>query len=356
MKLPTRDTLKLLLALSIAALLVSCETVNYYSQAARGQMAILLGREDILQLLENPELPQNLRDKFIAVLAMREFAEDSLHLPVNDNYLTYVNVNREHVVWNVFAAPEFSVNPINWCYPIAGCVSYRGYFSETAALSYADDLANRNFDVYTGGVDAYSTLGWFDDSLLSTVSDRADYQLAALIFHELAHQVVYVPDDTTFNESFATAVERAGLRRWLMTTDNTELLAEVETDRVRQEQFVALIAGFRDRLDALYQEAIDSDLKRERKSMLQHELRADYEMLKQQWNGYNGYDNWFAGSLNNAQVSTVSSYNDLVPHFECMLASVDGDFQMFYTEVGRIAALEAEARDLLIDPTGCESH
>ena len=356
MNLLTRHTLKLLLALSIAALLVSCETVNYYSQAARGQLAILLGREDILQLLENPELPQNLRAKFIAVLAMREFAEESLHLPVNDNYLTYVNVNREHVVWNVFAAPEFSVNPINWCYPIAGCVSYRGYFSEAAALRYADDLANRNYDVYTGGVDAYSTLGWFDDSLLSTVSDRADYQLAALIFHELAHQVVYVSDDTTFNESFATAVERAGLRRWLMATDHVELLAQAATDQARQEQFVTLVAGFRDRLDALYQEAIDSELKRQRKLQLQDELRADYQMLKQQWNDYSGYDSWFAGSLNNAQVSTVSSYNDLVPYFECMLASADGDLQTFYAEVRRIASLETEARDLLIDPAGCESR
>lgn len=356
MNLLTRHTLKLLLALSIAALLVSCETVNYYSQAARGQLAILLAREDILQLLQNPELPPNLREKFVAVLAMREFAQDSLHLPVDDNYLTYVDVNREHVVWNVFAAPEFSVDPINWCYPIAGCVSYRGYFSEAAALRYADRLAAQEFDVYTGGVDAYSTLGWFDDSLLSTVSDRADYQLAALIFHELAHQVVYVSDDTTFNESFATAVERAGLRRWLMATEHIDLLALAETDQARQEQFVALIAGFKDRLDALYQEAIDIDLKRQRKLLLQDELRADYEMLKQQWNDYGGYDNWFAGSLNNAQVSTVSSYNDLVPFFECLLASVDGDFQSFYTEVRRIAALDAEARDLLIDPAGCASH
>lgn len=351
-----RQTLKLLLALSIAALLVSCETVNYYSQAARGQLAILLGREDMLQLLEDPALPQNLRDKFTAVLAMREFAEESLHLPANDNYLTYVHVEREHVVWNVFAAPEFSISPMNWCYPIAGCVSYRGYFSEAAALRYADDLADSNLDVYTAGVDAYSTLGWFDDSLMSTVSDRADYQLAALIFHELAHQVVYVPDDTTFNESFATAVERAGLRRWLMATEQTELLAQAASDQARQEQFVALIADFRDKLDALYGESIDGDLKRQRKSLLQAELRTDYELLKQQWNNYRGYDNWFAGSLNNAQVSTVSSYNDLVPYFECVLASAEGDFQAFYAEVRRIAALEAEARNLLIDPTGCESR
>lgn len=348
MTLAYRHTLKLLLAVSIAALLVSCETINYYSQAARGQLAILSGREDIERLLIDPELSAEMRDKFIAVLAIRDFAQDALHLPVDNNYLTYVDVGRDHVVWNVFAAPEFSIEPLNWCYPIAGCVSYRGYFSEEAALRYADKLAAQNFDVYTGGVDAYSTLGWFDDSLLSTVADRPDYQLAALIFHELAHQVAYLPGDTTFNESFATAVERVGLRRWLTSVEHMDLLELAEIDRARQEQFVGLIARYREQLEALYQEESSADSKRLRKSLVQDALRADYDLLKQQWDGYSGYDTWFSGSLNNAQISTVSSYNELVPFFDSVLASVDGNLQPFYAEVKRIAELDAEEREAMI--------
>ena len=341
----TRNTLKLLLAVSIAGLLVSCETVNYYSQAARGQLAILAGREDILDLLDEPGLDPLLRDKFTAVLYIRDFAQAELHLPVANNYLTYVDVAREHVVWNVFAAPEFSVDPVRWCYPIAGCVSYRGYFSESAALRYAERLAAQDYDVYTGGVDAYSTLGWFDDSLLSTVSDRPDYQLAALIFHELAHQIVYLPGDTTFNESFATAVERAGLRRWLINAERADILAQAEIERGRQQQFVALVSRSRDELDTLYQQDESEDNKRMLKAQILQQLRADYATLQLEWGGYNGYDNWFANSLNNAQLSTVSSYNDLVPFFNSLLEAAGGNFPQFYQEVRHIADMDAESRE-----------
>lgn len=349
MTLLNRNTLKLILAITIAGLLVSCETVSYYTQAARGQLSILLSREELLHLLASPDLSPQLREKFTTVLSIRDFAETELHLPVGDNYLTYVDVAREHVIWNVFAAPEFSTDPVNWCFPIAGCVSYRGYFSEAAAERYAERLSARNFDVYTGGVDAYSTLGWFDDSLLSTVSERADYQLAALIFHELSHQVAYLPGDTTFNESFATAVERAGLRQWLLSRDHADMLALAETDRIRQEQFIELVTLYRDKLDALY--AVDdmsADSMRERKAQIQDELRTEYVALQLLWDGYAGYDNWFASSLNNAQLSTVSSYNELVPFFTGVLESVDGDFQRFYGEVQRIAELGVEERERLI--------
>ena len=201
--------IKLVILLTISVFLVSCETVGYYTQAARGQLAIMFGREDIQRLIDSGELSVELNDKFSEVMRIRKFASEQLALPVEQNYSTYVDVEREHVVWNVFAAPEFSIIPVNWCYPIAGCVSYRGYFSEAGAKNYSLALERQGFDVYTGGIDAYSTLGWFDDSLLSTVISRANHQLAGLIFHELAHQVAYLPGNTTFNESFATAVERA---------------------------------------------------------------------------------------------------------------------------------------------------
>jgi predicted aminopeptidase len=341
--------LKLLLFASLSVLLVSCETVSYYSQAARGQLAILWGRERIEALLARADLDPDLREKFTSVLAIREYAEQELALPVEENYLTYVDLGREHVVWNVFAAPEFSVDPVNWCYPIAGCVSYRGYFSEAASERFASQLAEKGYDVYTGGVDAYSTLGWFDDSLLSSVARRADYQLAALIFHELAHQVVYIPGDTTFNESFATTVEREGIRRWLGAGNHEDTLARAETDVERQQQFVALVLRYRDRFADLYDSELLAEPKRAQKLQIQNELRADYAALKQTWGGYGGYDSWFANSLNNAQLSTVSSYNDLVPFFQQLLRDTGGNMQAFYGQVEKFAQLDATERASRVD-------
>ncbi len=347
-KLPGSNSLKATLLLVISVLLISCETVGYYSQAARGQLAIVFGREDIQRLLQQQDLPEELAIKFERVLEIREFAESELMLPVSDHYSTYVDIEREHVVWNVFAAPEFSIDPVNWCYPIAGCVSYRGYFSEQSALRYAQKLQEDGYDVYTGGVDAYSTLGWFEDSVLSTVLTRDDYQLAGLIFHELAHQLVYVPGDTTFNESFATAVEREGVRRWLTTVNDATSLDAAMLDHERQQQFVDLIAQYRDEFAQLYEQEMAANAMRDRKTELQQDLRLAYENLKQQWQGYAGYDEWFSSSLNNAQLSTVASYNDLLPFFSELFEQSNRDFSSFYSEVKGIADLsEAEQNQLL---------
>lgn len=336
----------LLVLLSI--LLVSCETVGYYSQAARGQLTIVFGREDIQRLMERHDLSDELAEKFARVMDIREFAESELGLPVGNNYSSYVDVEREHVVWNVFAAAEFSVDPVNWCYPIAGCVAYRGYFSEQAALNYAADLQEDGFDVYTGGVDAYSTLGWFEDSLLSTVLNRADYQLAGLLFHELAHQLVYLPGDTTFNESFATAVEREGVRRWLAKSNAATSIDVALLDYERQQQFVDLVGDYRDRFESLYLLDLDESAMRKQKLQLQQALREEYAVLKQQWQGYEGYDGWFSRSLNNAQLSTVASYNDLLPFFAAVFEQSNQDFSAFYGEVSRIADLPEQERDELI--------
>ena len=336
----------LLLLLSVA--LVSCETVGYYSQAVRGQLTIVFGREDIQRLIEQQDLSDELADKFARVMDIREFAESELGLPVGGNYSSYVDIEREHVVWNVFAAPEFSVEPVNWCYPIAGCVAYRGYFSERSALRYAAKLEEDGLDVYTGGVDAYSTLGWFEDSLLSTVLNRADYQLAGLIFHELAHQLVYLPGDTTFNESFATAVEREGVRRWLAKSNKDSNIAAALLDYDRQQQFVDLVTDYRDRFESLYQLDLKESSMRSQKLEVQQALREEYAVLKQQWHGYEGYDGWFSRSLNNAQLSTVASYNDLLPFFATVFEQSNQDFSAFYAEVIRIASLPEKERDELV--------
>lgn len=350
-----RDTIKLLLLLVISVSLLSCETVNYYTQAARGQLAIVFGRDNIHQLLNQETLAQPLREKLLTILAIREFAENSLQLPLGDNYSSYVDVGREHVIWNVFAAPEFSISPISWCFPIAGCVAYRGYFSETAAENYAEKLAEDGYDVYTGPVDAYSTLGWFDDSVLSTIINRPDHQLAALIFHELAHQVVYVPGDTTFNESFATTVEREGLRRWLAAAGQSELFFRASAESQRQAEFVDLVQRFQAKFDELYQNEMSIADKRRAKTGLQDNMREEYESLKSGWDGYAGYDTWFSQPLNNAQLSTVASYNDSVPAFERLLLEVDNDLNRFYKMVGDLAQLPLDERAIAMDGRSAES-
>jgi len=342
------NSVKAALFLLLSVALVSCETVGYYSQAARGQLTIVFGREDIQRLIERQDLSDELADKFARVMDIREFAESELGLPVGGNYSSYVDIEREHVVWNVFAAPEFSVESVNWCYPIAGCVAYRGYFSERSALRYAAKLEEDGLDVYTGGVDAYSTLGWFEDSLLSTVLNRADYQLAGLIFHELAHQLVYLPGDTTFNESFATAVEREGVRRWLAKSNKDSNIAAALLDYDRQQQFVDLVTDYRDRFESLYQLDLNASSMRSQKLELQQMLREEYATLKQQWQGYEGYDGWFSRSLNNAQLSTVASYNDLLPFFVAVFEQSNQDFSAFYAEVSRLANLPEQERDELV--------
>ncbi|MFT4862498.1 MAG: putative aminopeptidase [Pseudohongiellaceae bacterium] len=344
-----KQLLKLIVFLGLSSLLISCETVSYYSQAARGQLHILTSRQAISDLLADATIDNELKEKLRLAAALKQFAVNELGLPATNNFDTYVELERDHVVWNVFATPEFSLNPVNWCYPIAGCVSYRGYFDEENAQRYASKLQQEGYDVYTGGVDAYSTLGWFDDPLLSTVMSRADYQLAGLIFHELAHQVVYLKGDTTFNESFATAVEREGVKRWLRSTEKTELLSSAQQDQARQAEFLQLVIVYQERFDDLYEQQLPDAQKRIAKTGLQGALRTEYEQIKTDWEGYAGYDSWIYDSLNNAQLSTVASYNSLVPFFSKEIESVDGNLAAFYALVTELASMEALQRQQFID-------
>jgi predicted aminopeptidase len=327
-----------------------CDTLGYYGQAINGQVRILAGRQDIERLLSAPTTDPTLKQRLAEVQAIRRFAADQLHLPLASQYSTYVALERPYVVWNVFAAPEFSLEPLSWCYPVAGCVSYRGYFSEQAAQEYAAGLRKRGLEVHVGGVAAYSTLGWFSDPVLSSILNRPSHQLATLLFHELAHQVAYVPGDTEFNESFATAVEQEGLQRWLQasvsdTAEREALALAVQQDGMRQQQFVALVQTAVADLARLYAEPFPAAEMRLAKQQRLSQLQADYAVLKQQqWQGYSGYDAWFGGDLNNARLGTVATYNNLVPAFKALLAQQGRDLPAFYAAVKELAAFEPEAR------------
>lgn len=331
----------------ILTLLVSCETVSYYGQAATGQLSLLLGRQQIDSLLQTPDLDAETRRKLQLVLDVRDFAAQELQLQAGDSYLSFTALEQPYVLWNVFAAPEFSTEPTQWCYPIAGCVSYRGYFREDAAQRFAADLTRQGLDVYSGGVDAYSTLGWFDDPLTSAVLRRPDHRLVGLLFHEIAHQRLYLPGDTMFNESFATFVEQEGLRRWLERHPQGGLGEHMARENRMQEAFVALVTTHRDALTTLYAQALTTEEKRVGKQAVQDALRAEYAQLRETW-GYTGYDRWFAGPLNNAQLATVASYNALVPFFERMLADAGGDLARFYREVEAVMVLPAAEREPLL--------
>lgn len=349
---PIATVLKLLALIMLPLALIACETLSYYRQAVGGQLDLMLRRQDMLALIGAPDTPRALAARLETVLSLREFASRQLGLADNGAFSSYVDLERPFVVWNVFATPEFSMEPVRWCYPIAGCVSYRGYFSEATAEAYASRQRRKGRDVYVGGVAAYSTLGWFADPVLSTVIHRADHELASLVFHELAHQRVYVQGDTDFNESYATTVARAGLERWLAArysqSDGQQVLAAIQQDIQRQEDFVALVRMAVAELEVLYATAQAPELMRTGKQAVIRQLRDDYGLIRASWGGYPGYDAWFAGSLNNAQLATVTSYYRWVPAFESLLQVCSGDLTSFHAAVERLAGLGQEARLLAL--------
>jgi predicted aminopeptidase len=333
-----------LLALGLCVVVCGCGNLGYYLRSAHGQSELSERARPIRDVLADPSTPPDLKARLEAVTKIREFASRDLGLPDGAGFRTYADLERPFVVWNVYAAPELSLKPREWCFPFAGCVTYRGYFSETEARAFADGLAAAGDDVYVGGVAAYSTLGWFDDPVLNTFVGYPEPDLARLIFHELAHRVAYAKDDTAFNESFATAVELEGARRWLSRSASDAELAGVREAERRRHDFRALVERCRARLAALYASDASNDEKRRGKAAIFDQLRSEYEAAKASWGGYAGYDAWFAQPLNNARVASVAAYTGLVPQFDALLARAGGDLPRFYAVVRRLAALPKRDR------------
>jgi predicted aminopeptidase len=331
--------------LASVVLLQACAAVEYYAQAIGGHLEVMGRAVPIEGRLREPDLTPLLRVKLQRVVVIRDFASRELALPDNGSYRRYADLDRPFVVWNVFAAPEFSIKPAESCFPIAGCVSYRGYYREADAQSHAASLRARGYDVYVGGVPAYSTLGWFDDPVLSTFIRYPDAEVARLIFHELAHQVAYVKNDTVFNESFAVAVEQEGVERWLGGNGTPEERAAHETLQSRRREFVALVLAYRDRLGTFYEQAIEAEQKREGKARLLAGMREDYERLKARWGGFSGYDRIFAQGANNALLASITAYTERVPAFRALIERAGGDLPAFYAQVKQLARLDKPARN-----------
>jgi len=325
--------------------LSGCANLDYYWQSARGQIDIWHRERDIAQIIDDPATSPALKQKLARVLRIREFASRALGLPDNASYRRYADIGRKYVVWNIFAAPEFSTKPVRWCFLIVGCVGYRGFFSKNDADGFALRFRTEKYDVFEGGVPAYSTLGWFADPVLSTFIWYPDPAIARLVFHELAHQVVYVRDDTEFNESFAVAVEREGVKRWLAQQGSETDKVVYERMRLHREGFIGLVRNYREKLDALYKSGLAAPAMRTRKARLFDEMVEDYKRLKASWDGYAGYDGWFAQRPNNANLASVSIYTGLVPAFEALLEREGGNLPRFYAAVKEMAGYDKQKRD-----------
>ena len=338
---------RLLPLLLLITALPACGTLQYYSQSISGQLSLMMKREDIGELIRDDAIDEPTRHKLRRVLSIRRFASEQLHLPDNSSYTSYADLGRPYAVWNVFAAPVLSVKPKTWCFPVAGCVPYRGYFKREDALTYAESLKAEGYDVYVGGISAYSTLGWFDDPVLNTILNRPEPQLAGLLFHELAHQKLYVKDDATFNESFATTVELEGVRRWLAQNQHTDTFTSYQKGKQRQAQFIKLVIRTRDELEALYASNLSDDDKLKQKSQHFSSLQQRYSKLKKQWND-NSYDKWFSRELNNARIATIGTYHDHVPAFQSMLNAANGELATFYANAKALAKLDKKERDQLL--------
>jgi predicted aminopeptidase len=340
-------------SLLLVVLAVSgCRTVSFYAQALKGQCQILGQEHAIPKLMADARTSEGLKKRFELLEELRGFAEKSLGLPVDGHYRKYADLHRPFVVWNVQAAPEFSMQPKTWWYPLVGGLEYRGYFTLSGATNYAAYLRRRGFDVAVGGVQAYSTLGWFKDPVLNTFLFEPDTELAELIFHELGHQRLFARGDTDFDEAFATTVGQEGVRRWLTARGDATALENYHARLRRNDDFVRLVAKTRRRLISIYGDEwtesggvkatrktreVPRDQLRQEKRLVLQEMKDELARLKQKWGSTAEYDDWCKLPINNADLNSVAAYYDLVPGFEDLLSQNGGDLEKFYLAAERLS-------------------
>ncbi len=364
------NRLLFLLPFLAAAGLSSCSTLRFYSQAAGGQMEMLRKARPVAEVMADPKSKPLLKQKLSTVDDILDFAEKELHLPAKGQYRRYANLGRRHAVWVVFAAPEFSVEPKTWSYPLLGKLAYRGFFQEALANAEADKLRAEGFDVYVAGVDAYSTLGFFRDPLLNTFIGRSDADLAELIFHELTHQRLYLSGDTDFNEAFATAVGQEGARRWLRARGRMKELAQYEKEMRVEREFIKLVLETREEMKKLFAPqrgkragdgkpprpiredsdaasiSLDQIMKsaRQEKQAVFTRLRERALTLDARHGGSLKIERWFKKPVNNARLATVSSYYEMLPGFEALLKQRDGELELFMADIGAMRRLKHDDR------------
>jgi predicted aminopeptidase len=333
----TARVVRALLGAALTLLAAGCGAA-YLTQAASGEYHVLHEREPIGKVIADPQTPPALRGRLEVVDKARHFASSDLGLPDNKSYTTYADIGRTYVVWNVVATPEFSLTPRHWCFPVAGCVAYRGYFSEAQARAFAAHMSVAGDDVAVDGVPAYSTLGKFSDPVLSSMMRYGDDELVAMIFHELTHQLIYVKDDSAFNEAFATTVEDVGLERWLQAQGTPQRMAQYLKEQERARRLIQILAAGRAELAKLYASGMPPEAMRERKAQILQALGVRIAAFeRQEAVTYPLYDEWVSQGLNNARLASVATYYDCVPGFRRLLEQQDGDLPRFYQAVRELA-------------------
>lgn len=335
--------------LMLLSLLGGCAQFSYYAQAMQGQMSLLSSARPVEAWLSDPKTSEELKARLTRTKQIRAFAAHELGLPNNGSYKTYADLKQPYVMWNVIATPELSMKPLQWCFPVAGCVDYRGYYRKDDAQQFARELKSQSNDVMVSGVPAYSTLGWFNDPLLSTFIKLPEAEVARMLFHELAHQVAYAPGDSAFNEAFATTVEEIGVARWIESHGDAQMRERYRLYQQRKQDFVELLTRYRKRLIENFENDANIHDKRERKANLFVALRNEYEQMKvERWSGYTGYDRWFAEPISNAHFALISTYQDLVPAFQALYES-SGNLSVFYRKVQSLARLEKPQRRIALE-------
>lgn len=329
----------------LSALLSGCSTLAYYYQAASGHLDVMARAQPFEDYRNDASAHADVKAKLDQIAQIRHFASSELGLPDNASYTRYADLERPYAVWNVYAAPALSTDLVQWCFLVAGCVEYRGYFSQQDALDFAQEMRLQNYDVFVDGVRAYSTLGWFSDPVLNTFIKATPVEIARLIFHELAHQLLYVADDSVFNESFATAVELEGVERWLEKFGTTEMKVKFEQSQQRRLAFSALALQYREALRELYGSGLIQEEKLKGKAKLLAELSAKYEAFRKTWHGTQSRDRWSGQQLNNAHLGSIAIYAEHVPAFQSQLRKNNGDLSAFYAEVKELAQQPKSSRN-----------
>lgn len=339
-----------LLALGLVGLagLTGCGNALYYMHALSGHAQLLNAQRPLAEVLADPALSAQTRIRLESLQAARNFASQKLALPDNDSYRSYADLGRQYAVWNVVATPPYSLKPKQWCFIFVGCINYRGYYQRAQAEAYADQLRAQGLDVEVGGVRAYSTLGWSDDPLLNTMLYRSEARRVGIIFHELAHQELFIKGDTTFNESFATAVEQEGVRRWFLAQGKPARYQAYMDERKRDTRFRQMLLQTRKKLEKLYRQNIDEAHRQKEKKRIFSELKQTFARLKKSQPAFSVYDHWMAQDLNNAYLALVATYHQYVPALMHLLKARRGDLPAFYRAAAAIAHEDPQKRKILL--------
>ena len=346
--------------ISCLLLFTGCSSIGYLSHTASGHLQLMSKRQSIASVLQQQDTSPQTRQALKSVQHMREYASASLGLPDNKSYTHYVELQRDYVTWVVFAAPELSLQPVSWCFWIVGCVPYRGYFEEEKAANFAEQLRAQGLEVFISPVAAYSTLGWFSDPVLSSMLNRGIVSTADTIFHELAHQQLYIKDDTDFNEAFATAVARAGVRDWLASVGKYELLKRYDQSLLRKDRIYSRIQNLRKQLKDVYASSdSEADKRKQKELVLQRYHQSTTELINKwqlvnKWQQADRYRAWALQDLNNAKLNAISTYQDLTADFLALFNVCNNEYSKFYKVVASTQTLDKTARREFLRQLKCK--